>query len=119
MLQILIRRDKDLKPPLGLAQQVAVLKIRPPQFKRRGDFVWRESVTQPMPDIPRRSMARRTRKVKCLLRFVGICRLPLNEAVTDSNAEVSGHLILSVAGHLDSLTNGETARNGARVCDIC
>src|SRR5438477_6563676 len=46
MLQILIRRDEDLKPLLGLAQQVAVLKIRPPQFERRGDFVGRESVTQ-------------------------------------------------------------------------
>src|SRR6266571_4299185 len=46
MLTDLIRRDEDLKPPLGLAQQVAVLKIRPPQFERRGDFVWRESVTQ-------------------------------------------------------------------------
>ena len=44
--QTLIRRDEDLKPPLGLQQQVTVLKIRPSQFECRGNFVERESVTQ-------------------------------------------------------------------------
>ncbi len=44
--RVLIRRKRNFEPFLNLTQQVAVPKIGPSEFKRRKDFVWRESVRE-------------------------------------------------------------------------